>query len=730
MTLVVGILFALAALGSDAQTPISGEAVDSADFAERPWHQAVVWGRHPTPSLTLDQGLQAAQAQIDARRYGTARSLLLELVARGRVGGEPRVQTLLADVELRMGLFTQAARRFHAARLDNRSVGHGRLAVLEARAWTGAGDSARAVDAYRAARLQLPRIVGWLQLNEARLTADTAAAFGLLATLHAAPRAAAMRTRVDLRLAAGDTAGAFLEAVLGGDTPSAIRLALATGDTQRASALLYDQLERSPAAARGLVMDVLSANSPATSRERLLAARALQVAGERAAALRYAKEAARDSLAEAWLLVGDLEAQQEADGRAVQAYTRADELGAGGLARLRRAMAMRRIDPAAARTALVDAVEREAEAALVAQALLQLGALDGPSKEAESDAWYVELTRRFPRRAEASIARWHLVERHRDRGDTAGALRWLAAEAAQGRERPRAMFWQAKLTASSGDSGVARRLWSTLARTDSLGYYGTMARVRAGLPSLAFAPRVVAARDPAAHALFVRLDDLIDTGLVDNANAEVSWLLRSVTDSGPLLDYAEGLIERGYVPEGIRLGWRAARVVGLNDARVIRAIWPLPRPHAVRQEAQEFGLDPFVLAALVYAESRFDTAAVSEAGARGLTQLMPSTARGTARRLGIPWRRDWVELSDLNLHLGSSHLAGLQRAFDGELRLSLAAYNAGGGRVRRWLRRRPFNDPDAWVEEIPFAETRGYVRGVLRNLAVYRALYGPGRDAS
>jgi soluble lytic murein transglycosylase len=98
------------------------------------------------------------------------------------------------------------------------------------------------------------------------------------------------------------------------------------------------------------------------------------------------------------------------------------------------------------------------------------------------------------------------------------------------------------------------------------------------------------------------------------------------------LDIAEHLNARGHTIEGIRLGWRLTRELTLNHQRVVRIIFPWPRRAMVEREAEKFGLDPFLVAGLIRQESAFDPHATSRAGAKGLMQLMPSTARSLARR--------------------------------------------------------------------------------------------------
>ena len=180
---------------------------------------------------------------------------------------------------------------------------------------------------------------------------------------------------------------------------------------------------------------------------------------------------------------------------------------------------------------------------------------------------------------------------------------------------------------------------------------------------------------------------------------------------------------RGYGSAAVRLGWQAA-LLAPGETRVLRAIFPWPNRAAVEAEAQEFGVDALLLAALVRQESVFDVQALSPAGARGLAQLLPSTASLMARGLDVAFYPDWITVPDLNLHLGAAHLAELLKRF-GRVDAAIAAYNAGPQPVRRWLEHAGSVDPDRFIELIPYPETRGYVRSLLRNRELYRALYQP-----
>lgn len=139
---------------------------------------------------------------------------------------------------------------------------------------------------------------------------------------------------------------------------------------------------------------------------------------------------------------------------------------------------------------------------------------------------------------------------------------------------------------------------------------------------------------------------------------------------------------------------------------------------------------PPVEKALVYGlsrqESEFDPKALSPAGARGLMQLMPGTARIVARQVGLPYSANRLTDPVYNATLGAAHLGDLiENDFAGSYIMSIAAYNAGGSRVRQWIGqfgdpRSSAVDPIDWIETIPFSETRNYVQRVIENLEVYR----------
>jgi soluble lytic murein transglycosylase len=156
-------------------------------------------------------------------------------------------------------------------------------------------------------------------------------------------------------------------------------------------------------------------------------------------------------------------------------------------------------------------------------------------------------------------------------------------------------------------------------------------------------------------------------------------------------------------------------------------------PNAYRPEiehwAKAYGVPPDLMQALMREESALDPQVISGAGAVGLTQLMPDTAARLAHRLGLP-RPNARALEDpsLNIRLGTSYVADLLKRYQGNQAMAVAAYNAGEGMVNRWRTERGKEPLDAFVEEIPVTETRGYVKRVLSSYATYRYLYGKGPE--
>ena len=226
------------------------------------------------------------------------------------------------------------------------------------------------------------------------------------------------------------------------------------------------------------------------------------------------------------------------------------------------------------------------------------------------------------------------------------------------------------------------------------------------------------------------MDLLRRVGLVEDAWLELeSVVQRAVGDTVRLYGFSNAYVRDERYHLALRIFRRHfASLAVSGDPALPRTFWEMLYPLGWRDDvartARGAGLDPFLVAAVVREESSYYPRAVSRAGARGLMQLMPDTARTLAPRIGLSWDGvDMLEEPRANLEMGTLFLAALLREF-GDPRLALAAYNAGPTRVRAWWRDRRTSDLEAWVEQIPFDETRHYVKRVLLSWQEYKRIYG------
>ena len=336
-----------------------------------------------------------------------------------------------------------------------------------------------------------------------------------------------------------------------------------------------------------------------------------------------------------------------------------------------------------------------------------------------------------PSHASAGLARMRLGQIHLQQNDVASAAEVFASyleEFPTGQRWAEATFWVARSLGALGRDEDALEYLSELRDRDMLSYYGVLAFDLLGEP---FRPDVPAGPVPIPRSWLQSelrtLDLLVAAGLDAGVDVHIGRLIERTAGSVPEgLDLADGLIERGFAIEGIRLGQDLQRRGAPLTMRLLRVQYPFPYRELVTREARERDIDPILLAALIRQESAFTPAIHSPAGAIGLMQVMPATGRDLARRQGLRgFTAASLETAEINLHLGTRFLLDMeQRYSDGELPLVLSAYNAGPTRARRWRQLPEFEDLLRFTERIPFDETRGYVKSITRNIGLYQFLYG------
>ncbi len=293
----------------------------------------------------------------------------------------------------------------------------------------------------------------------------------------------------------------------------------------------------------------------------------------------------------------------------------------------------------------------------------------------------------------------------------------------------RAGYWRGRAEHAAGRVQEARANYEAAAR-HSTAYYGQLARAKLGLGDVAL--RRPPDPYPAYRSKILPLDviraaeTLYSIGERDLAIRFVTALAESGADVRALVALAE-ITVRNEDAQAMLLIGKAALARGF--ALDLYAFPTLGVPH-YRGIGPD--VEPSIIYSVVRTESGFDPRDVSPAKAVGLMQVTPEAGRDTASRFGVAY--DWNRLicdPVYNTQMGAAELAGLLQDYRGSLLLVFAGYNAGRGRVEKWIRqygdpRDPKIDPIDWVERIPFAETRNYVERVMENLQVYHARFASG----
>lgn len=344
--------------------------------------------------------------------------------------------------------------------------------------------------------------------------------------------------------------------------------------------------------------------------------------------------------------------------------------------------------------------------------------------------YYTSVPKQFPNSHLRSDALWRLAWLYYRASDWPQAQTTFASLSQTGDTafRTAALYWQARSAEKLNDHNTARQLHRRIISGGEESYYQALSLARLGLPgseARTFSTPTAAELDPpvppAIAFHFKRARELLSLSLHRLAVPEldaVERLSRKQPRLRPVL-MREYFRSRAYG----RSLTIANQLSGSVDDRD-RFRFPLAYWSTIQKKALEREIDPYLVLSLIRQESLFDARARSPVFALGLMQLLPSTAARVAKEIGLePPSNEKLFEPETNLTLGMQYLKDLLQRYSNNWYKAIAAYNAGEGAVDRWEREIVTDDIEEFVERIPYIETRGYVKLVMRNHRIYKKLY-------
>lgn len=742
--LAIGCAAARAQGAPDSCPPVPAASPESLVAAGRFWHALRAARPLPAPPRPLEAG--EAELHLAIAEALGAWSQVDGMVARVRGADTiPALLLLAARRDEQAERWRAAAARYRrlaglpAASPAARAVAAVQLAVSFER--QELPDSAAA--AWRRAAQVLPPLEDWMALRRAEMEPDTALAFATVAKMRSPAAAAGADDFIaSRRVAAGNLAGALALYLRRNRPLDAARVEVAMGRQDVARRRVDRLLTADPSQAAALLAAnfLVAEFRSQTPAELLGIARAYRARGGLPTAERYARRAAAasDTGVAAWVEVALIAAarQRPAEARAALDSGAAAARGQPGASATLLAAARVRVLAAGGRWADADStIARLARAnpgdsAVAAAALFLADRARVRGADDTALALNLLLARAFGGTAAGALARFRLALAAYAAGrrdSAASALAGVPARDTSAWLGRAVQYWVGRVALERGDPSAAQSL-RALAAAAPTDYYGVRARELLG-DSLVLAADSGSGSgpselDPGTAAERVRL--LAAVGLEAEARAEaMGWTSDTTASPAVLAAAGTAAAAAGFGREAVLLG-DAARSRGPLTRAVAEALFPRPYWAVIEGESAEACVDPLLMAAIVRQESRFQPLARSRAGARGLSQLEPRTAREISSRLRLPpWEAPLLDVPDFNLHLGARYLR--ERMAHGPLPLHvlIASFNAGAARLAQWPAWPEFPDPDLFIERLSVAETRDYVRNVYANYAWYRRLYGP-----
>jgi soluble lytic murein transglycosylase len=355
-------------------------------------------------------------------------------------------------------------------------------------------------------------------------------------------------------------------------------------------------------------------------------------------------------------------------------------------------------------------------------------------RKQEAIALYTSIMKSFPNSQvhddAASRLAW-LYYRDGDWRQASTAFQSLAAHAKENALRTAGMYWQGRSAEKLGDEETAVRIYRQIVDGSEESYYQALALRALGRmgiaveePKIGTLPTGTETDPPMSAAITYHLSrarELSAISLHRLAVAELNEVERLSKKHSllrPLLMH-EYFSNQAY---GLSLAIANQLPSSQSERNLYR--FPLAYWEMIQQKAQERELDPYLILALIRQESLFDAQARSPAAALGLMQLLPSTASRVAKQIGVsPPSNEQLFQPEINLVLGTQYLKDLLQRYSNDWFKAIAAYNAGEAAVDRWEKEILTDDAEEFVERIPYLETRGYVKLVMRNHRIYKRLY-------
>lgn len=422
-------------------------------------------------------------------------------------------------------------------------------------------------------------------------------------------------------------------------------------------------------------------------------------------------------------------------------------------------------------------LDRFSESEWADDALFLLGNINRETGDVDKSLSYYEtLVKKYPQSKFADSALWWQAWLWYAVGDYQKAMRCLQRLTVR---YPRsflvhqARYWQGKMAEKIGDFHRARTYYLLVLKKGLYTFYGYRAAERIAfledLTSVQQRPvpddefvickknecseepvysytgdetppvwteetRSLLTADPA----FKKTLDLLYVDMKTEASAEL-WSLQEKFPAkrGAQIGLSKAFFELGdFYRSHILVIKKYERYLETPDSSTPEDLWRLAYPlaywNSILSYARKYGQDPYFIAAIIKEESQFKTDALSPAGARGLMQVMPATGMRVAQQIKLPkFNREKLYEVDTVINIGAWYISHLMKRYKGDPFFVAAAYNAGPDAASQWIKKNiNSNDRDAFVESIPYMETRGYVKKVMRNYFEYKRIYGKTAEVS